>query len=431
LVTRLLKKLPLSRKVVALIARNFTLLESITHQLESLAPQLGEAVETQRMALEDRTAQLEASAQLIEIARVNAATLVRLEDIAQKSTKDLQQSVGQLEESAQLIEIGRRNVAALARLEDTVLQIKKDFQDVSKELVSANARAWSRIEDGFIHATKGLENAAQQLQRRGAIYIPANAYETANPEVGLLTYLSGSVRSRVALDIGAHVGEFSRRLLECGMSVHAFEPFPSTFAELSDRLAGRPGFTAHPIAIGYTDREMDLYIASTTTSENRYEDVRQYNSLVRHSMLDCLTFANAIKVTVRSLQSLHASREIPDNIGVIKIDAEGYDLEIIHGLGDCTSDILMTEFWDNEHPFGKAGAINRLDDSARELQKKGFSTYLIIYRDASSSKISFYCNVPTSVRGSWGNAIFFKDPQLFTEARRWCASVLPPTFFGG
>jgi FkbM family methyltransferase len=375
LIGRLLRKLPVGRRVVELIIRNFTLLESLDQQL-------GHVADTQRVALEDRTQQLEAAAQLIEIGRANAATLHRLVDLVPQFKKDLQQ--------------------ATHRLEDAVLQL-----------------------------TKNLQQATEQLQTRSAIYISANAYESANPEIGLLTYLSGSLRDRVALDIGAHIGEFSDRLLDCGMSVHAFEPSPLTFAQLSDRLAGRPGFTAHPIAVGYVDREMDLYVASTTSREGKYKDVSEYNSLVRHSMLNDLVFTNTIKVKVRSLHSLHAAREIPDNIGVIKIDAEGYDLEIIRGMGDCTSDILMTEFWDKEHPFGVAGAANRLNESVRELQRRDFSSYLIIYREATSGRLSFYCNSPRTVRWSWGNAIFFRDSRLFAEARRWCASVMPPTFFTG
>jgi FkbM family methyltransferase len=445
LIPRLFEKLPLRRKIVALIVRHFAL-------LDSLAQQLADIIDRQRIAIEDRTQQLEASAQLIEIGRANAATLPRIQGTVLQLTKDLQHLTAledrahQLKAPAELTEITRANTAVLLRLEDSVLRLakdlqqatsqlealKRDVQQISQDSVSATARVMGRIEDGIVETTKDLKNlqhTAEHLQSRSAIYIPANAYESANPEMGLLTFLSGSLRGRVALDIGAHVGEVSDRLLDCGMSVHAFEPSPSTFEELSDRLSGRSGFTAHCVAVGYADREMDLYVASTTSCKEKYKDVREYNSLVRHSMVNDLTFTNTVKVKVRSLQSLHAAREIPDNIGIIKIDAEGYDLEIIRGMGDCTSDILMTEFWDPEHPFGGAGAVNRLNDLVRELQGRGFSPYVIIYRDATSGRISFYCNSPRSVRGSWGNAIFFKDTQLFTEACRWCASVMPATFF--
>jgi FkbM family methyltransferase len=388
MIARLLRQLPLRQRIVALILRHFALLDSLTQQL-------ADVIESKRIALEDSTQQLEASAQLIEMGRANATALLRLQGTVLQLTKDLK------------------------NLQDATEQLPKELKN---------------LQDGTEQLTRDLKNlqdATEQLQSRSAIYIPANSYELENPEIGLLTYLSGSLRRRVALDIGAHVGEISDRLLDCGMSVHAFEPFPSTFAELSDRLTGRPGFTAHRIAVGSTDGEMDLHIVSATSSESNYKDVREYNSLVMHSLVDGLAFTNSIRVPVRSLQSLHAAREIPDDIGIIKIDAEGYDLEILRGLGDCTSDVLMTEFWDDQHSFGKMGAANRLDELTRELRKSGFTTYLIVYRDAASRRISFCCNMPMSPRGSWGNVLFFKDIQLFAEACRWCASAMPQTFSTG
>src|SRR3546814_8424189 len=43
----------------------------------------------------------------------------------------------------------------------------------------------------------------------------------------------------IAIDCGANVGRFTRPIAEGGATVHAFEPNPDAFAELSRNLAGR------------------------------------------------------------------------------------------------------------------------------------------------------------------------------------------------
>src|SRR3546814_4893063 len=42
----------------------------------------------------------------------------------------------------------------------------------------------------------------------------------------------------IAIDCGANVGRFTRPIAEGGATVHAFEPNPDAFAELSRNLAG-------------------------------------------------------------------------------------------------------------------------------------------------------------------------------------------------
>ena len=130
---------------------------------------------------------------------------------------------------------------------------------------------------------------------------------------------------------------------------------------------------------------------------------------------------------VRSLESLRQSHQIQDAVGVLKIDTEGFDLEVLRGIGDLACDVVMTEFWDRQTDFGREGAAN-LDALVGQMRVCGYGWHIVVYK-LSGKPISYYCNRRASVPGSWGNAIFFKDRGLFREALEWCSSALPVTHF--
>jgi hypothetical protein len=121
---------------------------------------------------------------------------------------------------------------------------------------------------------------------------------------------------------------------------------------------------------------------------------------------------------------------VPSEVGLIKIDTEGNDLQVIRGMGACSSRVLMAEFWDSKMVFGRSGAMYRLSDLVGEVRSHGYLWHIIIYR-SNNKPISYYCNQDQSVAESWGNVICFKDKEIFEEARQWCSAVMPPTYFTG
>jgi hypothetical protein len=150
--------------------------------------------------------------------------------------------------------------------------------------------------------------------------------------------------------------------------------------------------------------------------------------LVPRASDEDLDFSDTIPVQVRSLGSLALSGEIPGRVGLLKIDTEGFDLEVMRGIGELRASAVMVEFWDAEHEFGKSGR-GRLDDLATEMKRRGYGWYLVIYHLDAKSLISYYHNRSDTVPGSWGNAIFFEDQQIFAESLRWVEHMLPPTLF--
>ncbi len=89
-------------------------------------------------------------------------------------------------------------------------------------------------------------------------------------------------------------------------------------------------------------------LATDETPDNTYQDASFYNSLTKHSLSEGLVFTDTIPVTVKTLASLHDGEELPKDIGLVKIDTEGFDLEVIKGMGNYrypVEQVLSTELF--------------------------------------------------------------------------------------
>src|SRR3546814_14863771 len=64
----------------------------------------------------------------------------------------------------------------------------------------------------------------------------------------------------IAIDCGANVGRFTRPIAEGGATVHAFEPNPDAFAELSRNLAGFASVHLHQQAVAARPGAVKLYL---------------------------------------------------------------------------------------------------------------------------------------------------------------------------
>jgi len=248
-------------------------------------------------------------------------------------------------------------------------------------------------------------------------------------DIELMVYLYSFLPCRLAIDVGANRGDVSDRLLRAGFEVYAFEPFPPVLNKLTERLASNPNFHPLPYALGSVDEVRDLHVAADLTENKIYDDSSYYNSLTRHSLADGLVFNEVIPVTVKTLAGLHQSGEVPSQVGLVKIDTEGFDLEVIKGMGDFRYPVVVAEFWDPNFPFAQTGSMNFLKDMVPAMQQRGYSWHVIIYRIWGSSDISYYCNSAYSLDRSWGNVFFFRDHSVFSEALKWCGATMPATYF--
>lgn len=294
----------------------------------------------------------------------------------------------------------------------------------------------SQIKDDYQHLQADLHQQYNALLDNSGLRVKAenNRGEDLEPEEKLITFLYSFLPSRKAIDIGANRGDISESLLKAGYQVYAFEPYTPVFEQLCQRLQQNSDFQAYNIAIGSHDTTMDFHICSDQSEEQIFQNPSLYNTLFPHSMPQGLNFTETRPVQVRSLESLHQTGEISHDIGLVKIDTEGYDLEVIQGMGKAQYPVVVAEFWDKNHIFGQSGTLNRLDLLVEGMKKRDYHWYLVIGRSNKPSNhgfnydIFFYGNYPQTVDNSWGNVFFFREYEVFKQALSWCSTFLPMAY---
>jgi hypothetical protein len=171
-----------------------------------------------------------------------------------------------------------------------------------------------------------------------------------------------------------------------------------------------------------------LYIASES-NEARQDDPSLYNTFRPHFVREGLSFADTVAVPVRTIESLVKSGELPTHIDFLKVDTEGFDLEVVRGLGNIQPAIVQTEFWGDDFLFVR-DEKNRenLVSSAeiiRELRNRDYFWNIIVFRVEGETYVRFAANLANAPKIAWGNILFFRNHSLFLEALRWCQGMLP------
>ena len=116
----------------------------------------------------------------------------------------------------------------------------------------------------------------------------------------------------VILDVGANVGRTAERWAEAfpEARLHAFEPMPGLFRQLSARLAGQARIACWNLALGDADAAAEM-VPGRGPTEGRIARPEEAT-------------AQRIPVRIRRGDSFCAEHGIA-RIGVLKIDTEGYD----------------------------------------------------------------------------------------------------------
>ena len=324
------------------------------------------------------------------------------------------------------IEQTHKLIAELEPILQSLVMNDSTIIDGLAQMLATLQHMQNRTEEQITGLSQDVGQLTAALTRLGAAPRPHSTgtgdLDRKDPEISLLVHLLPFMPNPIALDVGANIGSVARPLIEAGYEVFAFEPFPQSFAALT-REAEQLGSRLHtfPCAIGAEDGTADLFVAADTSGAAKW-DTSLFHSTVRHPMLRDLDFSSTVQVPVRSLASLMRAQEIPAEAAVLKIDTEGADLEVIRGAGQSSFAVVVTEFWDRQHPFGRDGHGD-ITEITRELRTRGYAWQLALYRVDETEELGFTCNTRTSVTKSWGNCVHFRDFELFKRAVAWCDRV--------
>jgi FkbM family methyltransferase len=178
-----------------------------------------------------------------------------------------------------------------------------------------------------------------------------------------------SLGLRTVFDVGAHAGEFARMIHEIlpDAAIISFEPLAEPFERLQRNMGSIPNFRAFNCALG----------AETSTQEIHRNEFSQSSSLLAMADLhkEAFPFTKVVtneRVEVRRLDEVARDLFAEEQI-LIKIDAQGYEEQVLIGAGDliARSRLLIIEVSFRTLYEGQP----LFDDIYRHVRQKGF-TYM-------------------------------------------------------
>ena len=166
--------------------------------------------------------------------------------------------------------------------------------------------------------------------------------------------LRTAVSPAIMFDVGANVGDWTANLLEISgtlripIQVHAFEPCRGTFMQLSARLGNMPNVTLVNAACSRQAGTAMMHVYGTGAGTNSLAEPIDERSAaseeVQLTTIDLYCESNRIK-----------------KIDLLKIDAEGYDYEVIAGAVEML-DRQAVRLLQFEYNFRWIGCRNYLRD---------------------------------------------------------------------
>ena len=371
------------------------------------------------------------------------------------STEQIRQENAETKRKADLL---LENQAFLLKFSVDLVQGIQQFNQDSQQQQQAIYQAIEKIYQDSQQQQQAIYQTFQQFQKETQEYFQKNQETLTNiysdihshkfkvvtnqinfpgVEVELMCYLYSYLPYPSALDIGANQGDVTERLLQTGYEVYAFEPFLPVVEKLKNRLSNFSNLHVFPLALGAINEERELHLVgdqnlvNDPNSQPLYPDADYtlLSSINIHSLPEGMVFTEKVPITVTTLETLHQQQQVPSEVGLLKIDTEGFDLEVIRGMGDYRYPVVVAEFWDEKFPFGEFGVDNRLPNLVEAMKLRGYHWFIVIYRVFPNNEVSFYCNHLISVDSSWGNIFFFQEHSVFSEALKWCACVMPATYF--
>lgn len=197
------------------------------------------------------------------------------------------------------------------------------------------------------------------------------------------------LRPTVIFDVGANIGQSALRFLDAfqGAQVICFEPVPSTFHQLKRNLHGT-GARCHNLALGELPETTTMYLKPDPLS-------------CKNSLIPFRNFSHTAQIEVTTIDAFTAEKRIP-HIDFLKIDTEGYDLEVLRGAERLLASKRIP-FVLAEIGFHRGEEVQALFDDVRDLLAgHGFAVFGIYDQALARS----------NKRLHFANALFLNEAAL-------------------
>jgi FkbM family methyltransferase len=135
---------------------------------------------------------------------------------------------------------------------------------------------------------------------------------------------------RTILDIGAHHGEFTDRVLRHHPveKIILFEPSPESITVLRRRYRHEPRCTIEPIALSDRTETTALRLLNKADSNSLLNPVGDASTLLQREFYEI----GQTQIETRCLRDIQSIRDIP-RFDLAKIDVQGAELKVLRGCG--------------------------------------------------------------------------------------------------
>jgi FkbM family methyltransferase len=223
-------------------------------------------------------------------------------------------------------------------------------------------------------------------------------------ELDLIAALVPSLGDRSAIDVGSEHGALAGALRDAGLDpTWLIEPHPASVARLRQRFGGDPGVHVLDVAAGAEDGTAELHLARDPSGNS----LDAFHTLRPEQSGPGLVWEGPVEVRVRSLDSLRAAGEIPGTVGVLKVDAEGADAEVLRGAASLEADLVMVEFW-GDLPDTLGRCPFELEELHSLVEPLGPRRFLYVRHGPRHLSIGRWDTADPG-EGEWGNLIFVAD----------------------
>lgn len=198
-----------------------------------------------------------------------------------------------------------------------------------------------------------------------------NGYETTNGELYLYNFLEP--KCSVIFDVGS--GEDTYYATNSSITYHMFESYQPVFEKYREKVKDKPNIKINNIALGAEKITLPFYFANGMSFVNRNGHAHS-DVLIETSTLDDYVKSHGI-----------------DHIDFLKIDTEGWELNVLKGSIESFNIIPHIQFeYGGCWPEGGF----HLQEAREILESHGYSLYIIIPQGITAvpdfSDHGRYCN---------------------------------------
>ena len=144
------------------------------------------------------------------------------------------------------------------------------------------------------------------------------------------------------IDVGANTGEFAKGLRSFYHgSIHSFEPVSTTYAALAAQAKDDPFWQVHQTALGNETSNRPIHVSTSS----------DFNSFLTTNKFCIERFGERANPTDSEQVAIRRLEDVLETLSphpaqeriFLKLDTQGYDLEVFRGLGEARNQVIALQ----------------------------------------------------------------------------------------